>query len=314
MLTQSTIKDYTRCGRKWWLAHYRQLTRMDEYRSPLAIGNVVHDALARWYAGELDDPIGFVQDQATTMIEEFPDFAEKIARDAEMAGIMLEGYLEWLEETGADYHLEAVEPERVIRVQLLPAKEGRPAVVLQGKLDGKVRKRVVEDRTWTAFLEHKTVGNFTDLPSYAQFDRQLLTYDLLEYLEWLEEHAGEEKPSKPLTDGAILNMLRKVKRTARAKPPFYDRVEIRHNIHELRSHWRHTVAIAEEILAKTARLDAGEDHHRVVPPVPTNTCRWECPFYSICPLFDDGSDVESVIELEYMEHDPLERYATEEET
>lgn len=306
-LTSSTVKEWDRCRRKWWLATYRRLGRPQEYRSPLSIGNLVHDALAAYYdsvygSGDVEPivPITWVKDRALDQMEQTPEFAEQIAKDAELAGIMVDGYMEWLVETGADANFETVEPERVIRTELTDDVE------LLGKLDGKVLMR----DGWTAFLEHKTVGNFTDLPSYAQIDRQLLTYDLLEYTELLGLNVNAETPpAKPLTDGAILNMLRKVKRTARAKPPFYARHQVGHNIHELRSHWQHVVGIAAEMNRAIARLENGESHHLVVPPTPTNDCRWSCQFFTICPLFDDGSDVESVIEFEYEDTDPLARYA-----
>lgn len=307
LITQSTIKEFTRCKRKWWLGTYRRLQKMGgEYRSPLSVGNLVHDALAEYYDsvygperdGEVMLPIQYVKDIALATMEDFPDSAEFIAKDAELAGIMVDGYMEWLVETGADADFETVEPEREIAARLTDD------VVLLGKLDGKVLTR----DGWTGLLEHKTVGNFTDLPAVAQIERQYLTYDLLEYLELLQQEPEVSRPTKPLTDGTIINMLRKVKRTSRAKPPFYDRHKVEHNIYELRNHWRHVVAISKEIRDAMNRLEAGESHQTVVPPTPAVDCRYMCPFHSVCALFDDGSDVEAVLEFEYEEHDPLERY------
>ena len=305
LVSQSTIGTWDRCRRKYYLSVYRRLGQPQDYRSPLTVGTLVHDALEQYYEGAYSaaagaavlEPIAWVKERSLSVMEEMPEFAEDIARDAELAGIMVDGYMDWLTETGADADFEHVEPERVIRAQL------RPGLELIGKLDGKV---LTKDG-WTGFLETKTVGNFTDLPSYAPMNRQLLTYDLLEYLELLE--ANPE--ATPLTDGAILNMLRKVKRSSRAKPPFYARHQVRFNIHQLRNHWRHVVAIAGEIERATERLDAGEDHHAVTPPTPTSTCRWDCQFAAVCPLLDDGSDYESVIEFEYVETDPMERYKEE---
>lgn len=305
LITQSTLKTFTRCKRKWWLGEHRQLALPNEYRSPLTVGNLVHDALAQYYDGvyggncsSFVEPIEFVKHRALAVMEEHPDLAEVIARDAELAGIMVDGYVAWVEETAADAEFETVEPERVVRVQLVDDVE------LLGKLDGRVTTR----DGWTGFLEHKTVGNFTDLPAVAQLERQYLTYDLLQYLEALNTGALQPDTNKPLTDGALLNMLRKVKRTVRAKPPFYARHRVEHNLHELRSHWRHVVAIAREIQDAEARLAAGESHHTVAPPTPALDCRWSCPFFGVCAMFDDGSDVESVISFEYEQRDPLERY------
>lgn len=314
LITQSTLGTWDRCRRKWYLGQYLKFAQPADYRSPLTVGNLVHDALAQYYDGAYGEgspafvePIAWVKDRSLAVMEEFPDHAEYIAKDATLAGIMVDGYMDWLTETGADADFETVEPERMIQARM------KPGLILLGKLDGKVTTR----DGWTGFLETKTVGNFTDLPSYSQQDRQLLTYDLLEYLELLEVlgHNGQAgtAPEKPLTDGAILNMLRKVKRTAQAKPPFYQRHKVSHNIYELRNHWRHVAAIAAEIQEATDRLDDGDDHHSVVPPTPASDCRWSCSFYSVCPLLDDGSDYKSVLEFEYEQRDPLERYGFQKE-
>lgn len=270
---------------------------MSDYRSPSNIGDLVHDALAEYYA-DRSDPLAIIDAKTAELVAEYPEHAEYIEKDAALARIMVEGYLEWLEETGADFELEVVEPERPVEVRLVRLPSGRE-VMLRGKLDGKVRLR----GGWLAFLEHKTVGNFVDLPATAQINRQLLTYGLLEYLEAIE--GGDERPR---TGGALLNMLRKVKRTARAKPPFYERADVRHNVEELRNHWRHTVAVAKKIAEAEAALDAGASHHDVVPPVDQTDCRYSCPFFQVCPMFDDGSDVEDLLETLYEEHDPFERY------
>lgn len=301
LISQSTIATFDRCRRKWWLKHYRKLGHPKDYTSPTNVGSLVHGALEQYYLGayggapEYLDPIQYVKETAIALIGENPEFAEEIAKDAEFAGIMVDGYMDWLTETGADSLFDHVEPEREIRAQLWDG------IDLIGKLDGKV----TTTDGWTGFLEHKTVQNFTDIPAYAQINRQFLTYDLLEFLEIVE---GGAVPM-PLVDGAVLNMIRKVKRTARAEPPFYARHTIQHNVEELRNHWRHVVGIALEIRTAERRLEQGTSHQLVVPPTPARDCRYSCEFFTVCPLFDDGSDVESVLEFEYVHVDPMERYA-----
>ena len=296
VITQSELKDFQRCRRRWWLAHYRRLRKLGEYRSPLVVGNVVHDGLARYYAGELEHPLEWVKTEAERLIEELPEASDFILKDAELAGIMLDGYMEWVEETGADANLEAIEPERTLQAEL------KPGVAIRGKLDARFRLR---DSGFRGFIEHKTTGSFNDLLKTAQQNPQFLHYHLLEYLEAVEQGM---KPDEKKTDGVILNMLRKVKRSAQAKPPFYQREEVRHNIHELRNHWRHVVGLAGEITALEARLARGEDPQYAAPPNPTKDCSWDCAFRDVCPMFDDGSDAEGFLELMYEEHDPLARY------
>lgn len=299
VITQSTVKDFQRCKRRWWVRHVRRLARPDTYSSPSDVGNMVHDALAEWYAGRLPDPVAHVHAFAEEQIALHPEHAAEIQKDEDLAAVMVEGYLEHLQESGVDYHLASVEPEREVEVELAPASGGWGAIFLRAKLDGLV---VMRDK-WKAILEHKTVQNFTDLPAIARMDRQLLTYELILLMEELARGV-----KKPKVVGAVLNMLRKVKRTARANPPFYERHEEQHNVEQLRNHWKHLVGVGREMQELERRLAEGEDHHMVVPPNPTTTCRWDCEFFAVCPLFDDGSDVEYVLETEYEDSDPLERY------
>jgi hypothetical protein len=122
-------------------------------------------------------------------------------------------------------------------------------------------------------------------------------------LEWLNTPEGEAR-----CEGALYNMLRKVKRTARAKPPFFERIEVRHNEHELDAYRRRLLGVARDVQRAGSELTAGEDPMSVVYPNPTRTCSWDCDFFVICPMFDDGSRVDDAIASLYEEADPLTRY------
>lgn len=299
VITQSSLKAFHHCRRCWYLGHYLQLVKRDDYGSATNIGNLVHDALADYYAGGVH-PVNTVRDTAVAMIDEAasPTRAKDIANDAELAGIMVEGYLEWLTETGADYELEFVEPEATMWAELYPG------VILLGKLDGRVKTRDGERR----FLEHKTVSNFADLPRFAPTEPQYLTYDLLERL-WLLAHPGEGTR----TDGCYLNMLRKVKRTAKATPPFYERQDIRHNDEELRNHFRHVTSTAREMQRVIAALNAGVSYHDACPPSPpTRECLYMCSFTELCVsgIMDDGSDWRPMADALFEPGDTFARYAT----
>lgn len=152
-------------------------------------------------------------------------------------------------------------------------------------------------------MDHKTVMTFADKLKTLHLDEQMQLYHLIEYLILLGEE--EEDAQKARTDGALYNMLRKVKRTSKAKPPFYARHEVRHNLQQLRNFWTRTAGVAQRLVELEARLDAGGDHHFVCPPAPTRDCSWQCDFFQICPMFDDGSDVQSVIETQFEIKHPL---------
>lgn len=301
ILTQSEMSDWLNDRRLWYLRYYRR--RRPAYQSSYIpdVGNLYHRGLEAYYK-DSEDPISVVQSYCEVLIEKELNEEQDVAtllKAAEMAGIMLEGYLEWCPEH--DAHLQFISAEEKVEVQLL---EERP-FVLRGKIDA----RAIDERTDAVVqLEHKTVGGIDDLPKTAQSNFQFLSYDLLAYLKHLMGAPGHERR----TDGVLLNMARRVKRTKTATPPFYARHEVRHNVHELRNHLRHVVSIGEEIKAARAKLDNGGNHHVVCPPRVSRDSTWRGgAYFQLYRLMDDGSDWEGMLENEFVEFDPLERYEEE---
>ena len=43
-------------------------------------------------------------------------------------------------------------------------------------------------------------------------------------------------------------------------------------------------------------------------PNPTRDCSWDCEFFDVCGMFDDGARVEAAINELFEERDPHERY------
>jgi len=291
-LTSSEMSAWQTCNRGWWMGHYRQLRRVYDFPKLPYIGTLYHRGLERYYKGEDVDPQAFVVEETVGLMEGNPDFAAEIEDVATWAKIMLEGYFEWLEETGSDSNLEVVGVEEAVEVQV-------EEFTLRGKIDARVRRR--SDGALLQ-LEHKTVGGLNDLPKTAQTNQQFLTYDLLAFMT---------KPDGVPTDGVLLNMARRVKRTKAAKPPFYGRHEVRHTVNELRSHYKHVVGIGRQITRARERLDAGEEFHVVCPPSQGREHEWKCICSRLGSMFDDGSDYQAYLEEFYEVHDPLERYAPE---
>lgn len=306
-LTNSEMVEWRRCRRKWYLHTYLRRAAPNEGQPGTALhrGNLVHDALAAMYdPTRRADPVAFVESWRAAQ-EDDPFSAEGIEADAEMAKIMLTGYMEWIAAEGVDQGLVIQGTERAVEV---PLKIEGHEVTLLSKLDAPILRE--SDGAMLAF-EHKTTGAFDKLLKRAKLDTQFLTEHLVRFLNAIEQ-GMEPAEAEHLCQGVLLNMLRKVKRSARANPPFYMREAVPHNIVELRNHWRHVVSIARDIEATKARLDAGEDHHSVCPPNPSTECSWDCPFYNICVMFDDGSDGAGALDSLYEEKDPLERYANAE--
>ena len=306
-LSNSEMKTWRRCKRKWYLNVYRGLRpREYDFGRPTGLGTRVHDCLSLLYDPRIEDfnPLKYIRQQQLSDIAKHPSYEDAITQDADMAYIMIEGYLQWLEETGNDAELNLIAPEAVMEAPLLVTEDG-----ININLLSKIDARVERDHDGVRFsLEHKTVQSLTTPLPLLQIDTQLLTEHLVEYLA-LSNELSDEEAQERRAGGVLYNMFRKVKRTANAKPPFYGREEVRHNMDELRNHWRHVVAQAREIIAAHQQLDAGEDHQSVCYPNPHKDCSWDCEFFRICAMMDDGiSDTTMAVQDLYREGDHLERY------
>jgi hypothetical protein len=304
-VTNSELRTFKRCRRKWYLAYYRGLKlKHEDMTGPRAIGLRVHLALAAYY-GMQEDPLAVlhatVQDDLSRVSQ---DQLEKFQSEAELARIMLEGYLDWLQETGRDQGLKVIAPEQIVEV---PFSSDLPGVILVGKMDLRVERQLDNARL---FLDHKTVGSLTaPLQGLAQ-DEQMLHYHLLEFLNLLREDGKDAAGSAPGQHamGGLYNMLRRVKRTERAKPPFYERVEVQHNIHELRNYYLRVFGEITDILHVRGELNRGVNHRQIAYANPTKDCSWDCDFVAICPLFDDGSAAEEMAAEYYRVTHPQEHY------
>lgn len=301
LVSNSEIQTFKSCRRKWWLAWHRGLTpRETEFTGVRSIGTRLHIALSGYYtpgyvgsvhplqAHEIaakDDLAAYLRNAAA--LEREPDTAQ-LKKDFQLEKIMLEGYMGWLEETGEDADLDIIASEQYMEAEI------KPGVKIIGKLDARTRSRTTGRRK---FIDHKSVAVFVK-PQLLRQNEQFLHYELLESL------SGEPERC----DGALYNQLRRVKRTARAKPPFYKRETVTHNQHEISSYSKRLRGTIREIELTEQRLEQGIDPLFLVPPTPTMDCDWKCPFVKICPMFDDGSRAEAAVEGLYTEQDPLSYY------
>lgn len=301
-ISNSEIQNWKNCHRRWYLDHYLQIQpkRDNVELGARALGTKVHIALQGLYDHH-QDPVVIIRALYQEDIDKWPNAVDALRKELDLAVAMLEGYVMWLEETGADEGLDLVAAETVITVPFPPV----PGVELRGKLDQRLHRQIDGARL---FLDHKTVGAIVTGAELA-INEQMKFYTLLEYLD-ARAKTGEA-PAEP-TDGGIYNMLRKVKRTAAAKPPFYERVEVRYNTEVLRSMWLRTLKVIEEIVAGRAALDAGCDHRYLMYPRPDPTCTWKCPHINLCPMMDDGSNWQGMVAEHYEHVDPHERYNQDE--
>lgn len=305
LVSNSEVQAFKSCRRKWWLAWYRGYTpRMTEFSGVRSIGTRLHLALSSYYTPGYIDSVNPLEAHVKAAEEDMAAYlanAEQrgyvvdtspLLKNFSLERIMLEGYLEWLAETGADEDLEIIASEQYMEATL------KPGTKIIGKLDARVRSRTTGRRK---FIDHKSVSVFVK-PQLLRQNEQFLHYELLESLSGAPERC----------DGAFYNQLRRVKRTANAKPPFYKREIVQHNQHELDSYTKRLRGTIREIELTEERLEQGIDPLFLVPPTPTTECDWKCPFVAVCPMYDDGSRAEDALEGLFVQHDPLSYYGDKE--
>ena len=303
-VSNAEVGTWKGCRRRWYLSYYLKLGLPRENKhGPRAIGTRVHACIDQYYKAKIDpeleaDPLQLHDDLVKADIADWPEQEPEIKKDASLSRIMLEGYFEWLEETGADEGLTVVASEEEVRQPVeLPAGV---KVTIRGKLDLRVHD---EHDDTIKFIDHKTVGDFTSPVRTLNIDEQMLMYDLLLRLA----HPGEN------VDAAIYNMIRKVKRTSTAKPPFFMRFEVRHTREEVQTFYQRLIGVLDDIDHARQRLDDGEDHGVVCYPTPTRDCSWKCDFFHVCPLMNRPSDhPEEMLNLMYVRIDPYARYGAAE--
>lgn len=297
-LSNSELQTFKDCRRRWWLSYYRRLKpKSQDMTGALAFGTRIHAALDAHYAQGvplLKAHADLVEADKSLLLQDFRDIGA-LETEAEMGRIMLEGYEQWVAEEGIDAELEMISTEETIIAPLFGGE-----VELQGKLDMRVRRKADGVRM---FRDFKTVGgSLAEFSSMAHMNEQVMTYMLLESTKVDESERS---------DGGIFTLLKKVRRTAAAKPPFYEHVEVRHNIFTMRSFWNRIHGTISDLMRVRTALDSGEDPAYYAYPKSSRDCKWKCSFFAICPMFDDGSAVEQAISEMYEESDPYAYYETD---
>lgn len=267
-INQSEMTTWMRCPRKWDLGYHQGLRPLTE-STKLSLGTLVHEALRVHYQG--GDAMEYLELAEVQSLSEAPEeMLQDVAKETELAHLMMEGYLEWLSETGADVGLEFLLCEEELQVPFGvftgPGNAWSVDITLHGRPDLLIR----DPEVGLTVVDHKTVAAFGALADRRlQMNFQGLTY------AWMWWKLTGERPS-----GLTLNMLRKVKRTAAAKPPFYARETVLFNEAQLVAHEGHMRAIVDDIL-RSEYVDR-RDH-----PVPDSDCTWKCEFLTPCTMLDE---------------------------
>jgi hypothetical protein len=295
-ISSTETSVFERCHRQGYLKYYLGIQPADP--SPTGTANFGirwHTAMECFYGLGLD--LNRVLDHLYAAdIAAYPDYEPELRKDWDMARIMADGYPEWVAAEGKDANLEVVTVEQEVRVPL-PGFEG--IVDLRAKMDMVVRNT---ETGLLSFLDHKT-GDFKRHDLLAM-DQQMLRYSLIQWLASGQPvpeigFPQELRDDVPLVNGGIVRTARRVKRTANARPPFYDQAEFRFDQEQMASHLATTQATVAEILAARQRLDQAGGDPRALQRVQLTAlrpnkmlrdCDWSCPFSKgLCQLMDSGT-------------------------
>lgn len=320
-ISQSEIATWQRCRRKWLITYGLGFVPAEE--SPVSarmLGTRAHTALEGYYGYGLD-PVTVLDLLYRFAIDESPGFEKELRAEHDMAQAMITGYLEWLETDGADAGLLVVKTEADIQVPL----PDLPGVALRARMD-QVFQRQSDNAL--SFMDYKTSASF-EKHEYLDLDPQLKIYSLVQMLaagHGAPAPGMQLRPDRPFVDGAMITTLRRVKRTERSKPPYYQRDELRYNMDQLAAAYNRVVSVCREIQEARAALYDGISpavimssgngwQQAAMRPTPvTSDCAWSCPLSSgLCQAMDDGSDWAAILESSgrFRREDPYEYYRTD---
>lgn len=298
VVSNSSMKTFKHCRRKYYFQYVQRWDRDPRTTNPAnarELGTRIHCALEAYYGYGIDplDALGYIYD---LVIDERPDYEEDLRKEAQLAIVMVSGYLEWVAEEGIDEDHQVVSTESVVSVPVL-LPNGTTATV-KGKLDQIVRR--TSDGT-LRFRDFKTVGTLGKANGLVR-DEQMRLYSLLMLLDTGGGYG------RMRVDGGLYNMLLRSKRTARATGPFYEQLEVSYNVDDHRSMQKRLIGTLVDMERMHNELAMGTDHRYVAYPNPDERCEWMCPFSKVCSLHDDGSRAGDAMKSQFISADPMSYY------
>lgn len=287
--SQSEIKSFQRCKRQWFYGYVRRLREIRYTPSALSQGTFYHEGIEHAdgdWAAHIDGMFERERENVDVMLH------DDLHAQAELAKLWVSGFIEWAAETGLYADVEILAKEQQIAIDF-------ESFVLMGKLD-----EVVRDTSGAVVIrDHKTAADF-QIFGLAQYDLQLPTY-LMAY-NMMDGTDG-------MADQAEWVVTKKNKRTAKAKPPFYDSHRVTYKASKLAATetlWR---SVMHTILGLEAAWRDTPDQFpqdALFPPSFTRDCSW-CSYRGLCAMQDDsGARMEDHIEEWFEVSDPFERYTS----
>lgn len=285
---QSEFTAFKSCRRNWALNYRLNLERKRQRPGTAGTGTLVHKGLEAYYLGqEWQSAVSGLWYESSGVYEG-EDLAS-YGKQLDLARIILTGYVDWVAETGADAGWTIKSVERQLSVPF--GNVAGAHVTVTGKADLEIE----DEYGLPKLIDHKTRDSMAGDPLDGM-DQQRLTYAVLRMLE-----------DKTMYAGAIHNILRRVKRSATAKPPFYGRKEIHFTVDQLRRHYTHMRVLLEEMVPLALDIRAtggGQVDAPELYPNPHRDCSWRCPFLDVCPMMDDGGAWQWVLDEAFVERPP----------
>lgn len=292
-VSHSEMATYKECKRRWFLQYYMRIKK--KYQSPRIAadtGLAVHAALHQYYVigGKANHEVGYeaamthLEDERASMLARqlTPDEIKVINEIYDVADIVTEGYFEWVAETGADDHWTVKgSEERLVIDGPVPDTEVKGYIDLWGQHD------VSGD---LVVMDTKVVASIGDALKTLHLNEQGPLYGVL-----MSVNNPESRGLR-----VVWNMLKRNKRTARAKPPFYQRYELAINPDQLVQFYAQLQGQLLDMLETERRLNNGEHHVMVAYPNPTRDCSWKCPYLAVCGAMTDArTDYQWILDNTY---------------
>lgn len=344
MLRTSERASFKRCPQRWWWSYRRGLRPLGAPSNPLWFGTGVHLALEHWYiAGPKRgvDPREtwdkYCKDEIRSIRVDDPN-GESLKQqyvDSRVLGIdMLAGYLELY---GNDDNWDVLSPEKVFAVLIPNPKDPKQAIVdYRGKWDGVYRD--LEDG-YFKLMEHKTAaaidtghlplddqaGSYWAVASHQLRQEGLLgpkerirgiTYNFLKKAlqDVRPRNATGQATNKPTKvhynaagyEGKLADMVLEAEAegvvvcgdpSANQPPVRYLREFVERTSAERNTQIRR---IGVEATAMNLFRDGTLDLYKT----PTRDCKWDCDFFTLCQVDEQGGDTKDFIAQTMHRQDP----------
>jgi hypothetical protein len=315
-------EQFKMCRRKWKYQTLWEIVPTHEPRGALWIGTGGHYAMGNYYAsGKTKDPwvsaVEWIEDNVPQeeIANFWPDEAREFDETTDLLHSVLTGYVSYAERND---DFKVVDVERPMKIRVPHTRS-----FLVGTLDLLVERK---NRYWD--VDHKFLAHFIS-PEILELDDQMTAYLWLIWKTYGTMPGGaiynqfrKKIPARPqiLQKGGLskaknidttydiymqairdnnlnvadyTDILEQIKYNE-----FYRREEVARSRHEL-------VNFGEQLTWEIREMTSKHTH---LYPHPTKDCSWSCRYRDLCLTENNGGDIESLIDANYIHAEGGRRY------